>query len=60
MATLKVIAQKSEIWHILLTGKQLPTDWWYQNIVFATRSPHPLGSSPDNLMEMSLLLQGLL
>ena len=51
---------KSRILHILLTGKQLPTGGWYQNWVFARRCPHPLGYTPEYLMEMDLLLQWLL
>ena len=54
------IWHKNGIWHILLTGKQLPKGGWYHNGVFARRCPHPHGSSPDNLVEMSPLLLGLL
>ena len=31
---------------ILLTGKQIPTGWWYQNGVFVKGYPQPLGSFP--------------
>ena len=51
---------KNGIWHILLTGKQLPKGGWYHNGVLARRFSHPHGSSPDNLVGMSPLLQGLL
>ena len=51
---------KNRIWYILLIGKQLPTGGCFQNRVSGGRSPHPLCSSPENLVEMGLLLLWLL